>query len=308
MLRSAAVALPLTAFCAQAQVWCTPGASWHYRAVSFIYDGYYHRAYTGDTVLLGQPAQRIVTNGMLVYLPGTPGADTSYIVNQVQYTALQNEVLMVPAWSPNGLAWDTLLRFDAVPGDRWYLPNYEVICSGQEPFGMLQVTDTGHVVVDGVVLRRWSTATLAADGQILWSGESYFDRVGFLSGLVPMPFCGSFSELGESLKCYWDNDLTFIAPGQPIGTTCDITLNAPSPEAPNAISAAPNPGRDQLSLTLPPGSHRVALIDALGRVLATHANLSGTAAIATAHLPPGPYVIRVEGREGMRASVRWVKE
>lgn len=70
--------------------------------------------------------------------------DTVWI-DELQYTALQDDVLMVPAWSPNGVAWDTLLRFDAVPGDRWYLPNYHLYSNGQEPYGMLQVTDTGHV-------------------------------------------------------------------------------------------------------------------------------------------------------------------
>ncbi|MFZ1693618.1 MAG: T9SS type A sorting domain-containing protein [Flavobacteriales bacterium] len=306
-MRALYIPLLFLAATSLAQSWCPPGANWHFRDISFTYEGYLHRAYTGDTIVLGQPAQRIVANGMRVYLPGTPGADTTWIINEITHTSLQNDVLMVPAWSPSGLAWDTLLRFDAVPGDRWYLPNYYQYCNGQEPYGVLQVLDTSHVIVEGVSLRRWSVGTLGFFGEVLWN-QFYYERIGFLDGLIPFPFCGAFIELGESLKCYWDNSITFIAPGQPIGTTCDITLGAPSPVSTDMISAAPNPGREQLMLTLPASSHRVELIDALGRIHFTHANLTGTATIATAHLPSGAYVIRVEDAYGSRTSLRWIKE
>jgi len=303
-MRALCIPLLFLATTSVAQSWCPPGAKWNYEEMSIGFSGYRHRVYEGDTIVLGQPAQRIRTTGIQVDLLSL---DTIWI-NQVHHTSVQNNVLMFLTGSPNGLVWDTLLRFDALPGDRWYPPNYNVLCTGEEPYGMIQVTDTGHVVVDGVSLRRWSYGALGPNGELMGGNEHYYERVGFLNGLVPFPFCGVIIEAGEILICYWDSQLTFNNPSAPSGSTCDITLGTSSSARLTAISLSPNPGREQLTLTLDSSPHGITLLDALGRVVATHANLMGTTTIATEQFPSGPYLLRIESPDGTRTSLRWVKE
>ncbi|HRD51329.1 MAG TPA: T9SS type A sorting domain-containing protein [Flavobacteriales bacterium] len=268
------------------------------------FTGYRHRAYEGDSIVLGQPAQRIRTTGMQVY----PLWQDTVWINEVHHTSLQGDLLMLLVNSPTGQLWDTLLRFDAVPGDAWYLPNYDQHCAGQEPFGQIQVLDTGHVVVDGVTLRQWAYGSLGANGEVIAASAYYFERIGFLYGLLPYPYCDPIIDAGEVLSCYFDSDLTYItAWAQPAGT-CDFTLGAPSPASTHGITVAPNPGREQLMLSLPASSHRVNVIDALGRTIITYPSLSGSTPIATAHLPSGAYLIRIESADGSRTSLRWIKE
>lgn len=287
-----------------AQNWCPPGATWNHDELSIGFTGHRHRVYEGDTIVLGQNAQRIRTTGIRVDLLLQ---DTVWI-DQVQHTSLLSNVLMVPAWSPNGVAWDTLLRFDAVPGDRWYPPGYGEACAGLEPFGQYQVLDTSHAVVDGVSLRRWEYGILGPNGEIIAGNGFYYERVGFTSDFVPYPYCGTIIDVGEMLKCYRDADLTFLGPWTAPGTECDFILGAATTASVQLVAVAPNPGREQITLTLPSSPHLVEVLDALGHLVAMRTQVAGMTTIGTTQLPSGVYLIRVEGANGARTSLRWVKE
>ena len=53
--------LPILVSCtkAGAQTWCPTGAEWWYEHQNFGQAGYVHAAYVGDTLVDGEPAQRL---------------------------------------------------------------------------------------------------------------------------------------------------------------------------------------------------------------------------------------------------------
>ena len=289
-----------------AQSWCPPGAQWNYEDMSIGFYGHYHRAYIGDTVFLGHPAQRIRTTGMRASILDQ---DTVWI-DEVLYTTVQDDILMVPAWSPNGTAWDTLLRFDAVPGDRWFFPNHGLYCAGAiGNTGIIQVNDTGTVLVDGVPIRRWQYMVDLGNGVPVFGGEWYYERIGFIYGMVPYPFCGWTIDAGENFRCYWDGEITFTNPQLPGGTTwCDVALSTSGAQLDHGIGIFPNPGSEQLTVALPERAHAFTMLDPVGRMIAAGSGLSGSTTLSTAHLAPGQYLIRIESADGMRITLRWVKE
>lgn len=289
-----------------AQSWCPPGAQWNYEDMSIGFFGHYHRAYLGDTVFLGHQAQRIRTTGMRVDILNQ---DTVWL-NEILYTSVQDSILMVPAWSPNGLAWDTLLRFNAVPGDRWFLPNHGLYCAGAiGNTGILEVNDTSTIIIDGVPIRRWRYGVDLGNPGPIFGGEWYYERIGFMYGMVPFPFCGWSIDVGENFRCYWDDQVTYVHPQSPGGAAwCDVALNAGGTERDDVVVIFPNPGSERLTLTLPDQLHSIGIFDGFGRAVAAYTNLSSTTTIDVLHLRSGSYFIRIEAPDGLRTIKRWVKE
>ena len=288
------------------QNWCPPGAQWNYEDMSIGFFGHYHRAYIGDTVFLGQPTQRIRTTGMRVDILNQ---DTTWI-DEIMYTSVQDSILMVPAWSPNGVIWDTLLRFDAVPGHRWFLPNHGLYCNGSiGNTGILEVTDTGSVVVDGVTLRRWRFGVDLGTGDPIYGSDWYYERIGFMQGMMPFPFCGWSIDAGENFRCYWDDDITYVHPMAPGGTAwCDVALGSNGTEQDDELNLFPNPGSEHLTIVLPDRPHSFVMHDAVGRMVAVRSGLIGASTVNTSLLSSGPYLIRIEASDGTRTTLRWVKD
>jgi len=87
-----------------AQVWCPPGADWHWGLYGFAMGGHVHRQYMGDTFIGGRMAQRIEESGARIdYLTH----DTT-LFDDNQYTAVDNGDVLV--WVAYGgvWQWDTL--------------------------------------------------------------------------------------------------------------------------------------------------------------------------------------------------------
>ncbi|MBL7985810.1 MAG: hypothetical protein JNM91_12465, partial [Flavobacteriales bacterium] len=144
-----AVSLFIVSSKSEGQVWCPPGAVWNYNIQSFMVEGCETRTYAGDTLLDGRSAQHIHVDKIVMnYLSMTLDTlETDF------YTSQQDGVVL--AWNTLGgnTGWDTLYWFSAVPGDRWYPPGADDFCTGQEPWGMLEVGDTGSVIASGLPLR-----------------------------------------------------------------------------------------------------------------------------------------------------------
>jgi hypothetical protein len=280
-----------------AQTWCPPGAQWNYQIQGLMLDGYVVRTYVGDTVIDGRNAQRIHESGYRIeYWSGDTVA-----LDGNRYTSLQDSTLFLWGAFSDPVGWDTLHRFDATIGDRWFPPRADSVCLDGYA-GMLEVMDTSSLVVDGIDLRSWTMTYLDAVGQPAWNFQ-VVERLGPLTGLEILPGGCIIIEYGEVLSCYTDQEVSYNDAYWPYGCASVLGLehDPPDPE----ISLSPNPGTDHFTLSLPPGTHAITLFDATGRaVLQQNAN-GGRATLDTAGLPSGIYFVRID--HGVQP-LRWVKE
>lgn len=287
---------------AHAQVWCPSGAIWEYNNNSFMVSGCETRQYVGDTVIAGRPTQRIaVTSIQMNWLNNT--LDT---MNSAFYTS-QDDGVVYGYDVLNSADWDTLYWFDAVPGDRWYPPGADSFCPGQYPLGMLQVTDTGHVLVNGQSLRFVQVAEVDQSGQASGNPYPILERLGAPGMAIPPGGCIA-SDVGLALRTYMDGSFPFYDTG--IADMCiGLGVNEPSALAePPQVVLLPDQSGHWLEIrTDKPISSTVVISDVLGKRVVS-SSIQGTAVLLeTSQLAKGMHVVMVEA-DGFRAlCIPWVK-
>ena len=287
---------------AVAQSWCPPGATWTHQILALAIEGHVTRTFVGDTIFQGLSAQQIHETGQLIsYFPQT---DTTVLDGSI-FTSLQGDLLLIWTYMGPTPAWDTLHRFDALPGDRWFPPGADQVCNnGIE--GMLSVMDTGHVMIDGLVLRTWDLAYLDATGEEAWSAGQFIERIGYNGSFIPLPGGCIIVEYGEGLNCYSDDDISYIAPNGP--EVCHLTTSTREILPIQGFDLHPNPGTDHFTMQLPPDDHHLEIFDQLGRSVIQLDGISDRAVIGTISLPPGIYTVRITDQKGRSLQQRWVKQ
>lgn len=277
-----------------AQNWCPPGATWVHDYADYMMNrfGVTRVVYEGDSLVGGFTAQKLRETNVIAPWGSTDFQSYTY---PPMFTWYNDDVVHV--WDAFTGTFDTLMWFSAEPGDHWLPPHIS-----DDPFYRLQVLDTSTVVIDGEPLRQ----LIVQLGD--WDGippDTLRERLGFslsyLNGwswfATDMPWAG--------LRCYRDVEISYTRPNV---SDCGYTLSIEESIGESIGQPMPNPGTDSFTINLPPGAWTIDVLDALGRIHITRAKLTGTATIATAHLPSGAYVIRVEGADGSRTSLRWIKE
>ncbi len=265
-----------------AQSWCAPGATWTYTNTNnWTFDGIARYAYVGDTIMAGGSAQIITLHSEGHFWP----LDT-IIVSDGQRFFTRIEGDRIDLWT--GAEFDTLYDFAASPGDHWFVNAPD----GVEPFLVMTVQDTGHVLIDGAQLRYLTTT----------DGDTVVERLGSLYyHFVPWSQLVLDASDGP-LRCYNDVEIDYFSPTWWFGcasiTGMDASTNRPT-------MALPNPGTNQLTLSLPAGAHRFALLDTLGHTVLEQRGNGERITIDTSALPMGLYLVRVDQATSV---VRWIKE
>ena len=285
-----------------AQQWLAPGACW----VTYSGDlcSYMeHHEYVSDSTENGMDIQ-IVEWTRTPYFPGVGFLTTSSIQRRF-YSRQGNVVLDRNLFPVPGGNWDTLYVL-GVAGDRWWPRYADQTCP---PLGMIEIQDTGHVVIDGISLRTWDLAYLDEFGEPIpeWGfGDTLgiIEHIGSMVGVPPLP-CNNPN--GESCAVYRlhysDDQLSF-----PDGTTCEITTNVAIAHPTSAtLVLQPNPGTDQLAITGIASSSRIEVRDALGRLVHSQNGPGGTASLSTNSWPSGAYFINVIASDGQQFR-KWIKQ
>lgn len=269
----------------QAQSWCPPGAKWTFGYDSFMssYSGVERVEYVGDTMVGGQLAQRLLQTEVVAPWGTSTYTATSY---SSLYTYHDNGVVYL--WNEID-AYDTLMWFSALPGQRWNAPGNS---------GMyLEVLDTATVFLEGIALKR-----LVVQGDLEWLTDTLYERIGFMDLFLAGSTWGATDMPWTGLICYQDDSLSFISS---VSTDCGFTLTVPERSDGTALLPYPDPGVDHFSLSLTHGPHNITLFDAVGRVVLKDQGSGPLVRIDTAHLPSGVYLVKVD--DGPQLS-RWVKE
>jgi hypothetical protein len=282
-----------------AQNWCPPGATWNFAIQAWMTDGHIVRTYTGDTLVDGWVAHRIHQEGEQI----SYWNNDTVTIDNVVLTSLQDSVLYTRVLWNGQPAWDTLYRFDAVIGDRWFPPGADSVClNGTD--GMVEVLDTSTVNIDGVPLRQWTISYIDATGQPVWGSFTVSERLGSLGGFTLMPGSCIIVEYGERLRCYSDYQLDYREPGWTY--SCTSVTNVRELGTTNG-QVFPNPGTTHFTLELPPGPYTITLFDATGRMVLQQRTTDARPVIATEALPAGLYRISVRDERGGVMSATWIK-
>lgn len=136
----------------RAQSFCTPGARWTFTNYGMTYLCDVRGTITCDSASFvhGRMANalQVTAIGNMCY----NGPLTTHAF-QLLYAMDDGEVL---TWT--GTSWDTLYRFNAVPGDRWYAPGVEPDTNASCPTEQNHwvVTDTARTVVNGMTLDQFT--------------------------------------------------------------------------------------------------------------------------------------------------------
>jgi hypothetical protein len=300
MRKTTTLALIVATGLAHAQVWCPAGAVWNYNLMSFMVEGCETRTYVGDTVIDGRIAQRITVSSLVM----------NYMTNQTEsyqsevYTSVEPGIVLL--WNSMGNSgWDTLYWFSAVPGDRWYPPGADDLCSGQEPSGVLEVADTGSVIVSGLPLRYVDVSYVDQFGEAGIDPFRITERLG--APLMFIPPGGCFvSEAGGGLRTYVDDSFPAFDSGE--ADLCDlITVLADTVPALND-AIIPNPGTEQFTVPLAPWEvSTVSVIDAAGRIILHNISINGTITIDASTWSSGVFQVLVRDDHGKVRNLRWIK-
>ncbi len=240
------------------------------------------------------------------YYPGVGFLSTSS--PQRRFYSLQGNVVLDRNLFPvPGGDWDTLY-FLGVPGDRWWPRYTDQTCP---PLGMIEIQDTGHVIIDGINLRTWDLAYLNEAGQPIPEGNpswgdtlGIIEHIGSMPGGPPMPCTTQNWDICGAYRLHYSDDLISF----PDETFCDITTYISTTGSSSAIVGSyPNPGTDQLTLTgLSSTSHTIEVRDPLGRLIHTQNMAAGNAIIETSVWPSGTYFVSIVGSE--LQFIKWMKE
>lgn len=283
------------------QDWFPDGAFWHYNHFSGSFEGYMRIDVSGDTVVEGQAARKLLHhwkrfnhNDGLIY------EDT------VGTTVVFEDSGIVWIHVPQAAAFDTLYDFNAVPGATWQMAPVpmEWWCDSNQ----VQVVDTGNIVVDGVPL-RW----LAIES-VFWNPFPYpfqdtiIERIGTLrTYLLPYDRClsGVDGSIGGPLRCYEDDVLSFSR-----GTVaCDYLAGVSDMQA-IGLALYPNPGSTQLLISWDPTARveRVTVRNGFGRMVRDIVPSTSSFSIPTHAWAAGVYTIHFVLPGSAAGVVKWIKE
>jgi hypothetical protein len=203
--------------------------------------------------------------------------------------------------------WDTLYYL-GVPGDRWSSQIADPECY---PHGVIEITDTGHVVIQGVSLRTWDLTYLDENGQPVPDAPSTFadslgiiERIGCPVGNPPQP-CGNgaVDYPAMLLLHYSDNEISI-----PNGSTCEIFTGTPAlTYVQDKISLYPNPGSDILLINSSSTMVGIEVGDQMGRTLPIAQQSLHLRYIPTETWSRGTYFIRITLSDGTQIVQRWIK-
>lgn len=276
---------------AQGQVWCPPGANWHHEWFTLTEIGYLETQYMSDTIIDGSPSQKIsATKHVYDYV-------SQSFLNQPlapYFTSVANDLVSI--LTPNG--FDTLYRFDAIPGDSWSVP------LANDPTDLL-VIDTGTVNIDGLDLRYlvveyqpggWPDTLIEGIGGV-WA---YMD--GSMSQGIDAPALG--------LRCYQDQDISFSTG---IAAACDFILGINQSGSSPTFSLYPNPANSSAKLVWNDPSGRpisskgnLLIFNAQGSfVRSVDLDLSGGEVLINLHgLPTGLFTLRLQDHQSRWSSAK----
>lgn len=300
-----------------AQNWCPPGATWYYKEYNGVTstDGVIKYQYVRDTLINSINAKLIkgVFTGKQVGAYPYPIGIINNYGTYITYEA--NRVVYL---YKNG-NFDTVVNYNATVGDKWKCLRSSGGCG---PARYLTVTDTGHLMVNGLNLKTlvmYDTNKIFATPKI--HKTTAIEKVyNFSGGYAPevlfRVYCdpqenGAYEFSTITFLCYSDDN---FSPYGASANACNITgLNETSAGLSELI-VYPNPTNSNLKVLLPfrmNSSMEFSLTNNLGQKLLIEKPqaISGLEVeLDLTKLAPGIYFIQILDHKKLIAKTKVIKE
>lgn len=286
--------LLLATISATSQTWCDPGADWKYNySNGFGTEGYTQMTYVGDTLILGQAAQKIDKH---IYAYDYNSAQNiEYDLGQ-EYTYEENGIVYL-RYNNN---WDTLYNFNASIGDTWKMAGQPTL-NACDSSSTLTVTAIGSTIINSVLLNY-----LVVDFSFPWEySDTIIEKIGFTgSYMLPYDLCNGALDGNEGgpFRCYQDDN---FASYQPHYTGhCDFIVGVTESTQQTQMRIVPNPATDQIEITgLTNFNFEYTLTNTLGEEW--NIQPSGTT-FNIIDFPNGFYMLTVQNEQAMQR-IKFIK-
>lgn len=285
------------------QSWCPPGAEWKYDLIGFGFDGCGVDNFVSDTLLAGRVAQRIDREESAHYY----FTDTTINSTYSHFTSLEDGV--VYQYLPTTAEWDTLYWQTATIGDRWFPPGVEPDAGCPPPGGMVEVVDTGTMIINGFPIGYRDVRYLNETGSPEGASFSIHERFGSFSVGLPAGGC-VISEWPYILNSYIDEAGSFYSSGN--SWSCPEWTAIHERDLADPLHLYPNPAKDAILLEGPSVQRGMwyRIVDAAGRQVMEGSWNSGmsTCRLDVSDLPASLYVIRCQAPGQAAVVARFSKE
>jgi hypothetical protein len=240
------LSLILSFFDSNAQVWCRPGATWHYTHYSPSASLYTKLTYIKDTFMLSKNCNKIsyYTQGYGIIGPVSQNGPAIY-------THVNGNVVYILDVTGTTNNFDTLFNYGANIGDSWHLtPKSFTNCAKSK----VTVLDTGHVFIQSQYL-KWLKVNVnsynAFSSTPFPFTDTIFERIGCVQYYFydPQDVCPTQtdSDKGGPLRCYDDNQISGY---KRVTTACNYYYTGLNEETGfnDNLIIYPNPSSDKIYL------------------------------------------------------------
>lgn len=270
----------------KAQNWCPQGATWLFKfhnSFMMYEDGFYEFKNVAALTVGGKSCNRLLGKSYGTWGPGGVMPLTPRSFEMITYE--ENGVIF---YLTDYERFDTIANFNAAIGQGWYIPDWDTTCG----YGRLKliVTDTGHVTINDINLRKVSVYQSDYPSNYTYD---IIERVGSLQGFFyPYYSCelDSWDYLGN-FSCYYDD--SFLVYSKPGVSDCNFTSLLENGLS-NYLKLYPNPNHGKFTLELDQASC-FAIHNALGStVYAKFTSVQGKLEVDIGELPPGVYLVKAQ--------------
>lgn len=262
-----------------AQVWCPPGAEWHFEHWGQFGNqlGSVHVQYAADTMVQGVAAKRLSSTASgYDFLIGQP------YVFDLPNIITKSDQAQVSRW--NGTDWVLLFDLDVPIGGQWTLSGENFIDRA------VTVLSTGTVFIQGEPLAFSTVSFTPPFGSL--ATDSVIERIGFTHLFLEPSRTVALDGDVFGLRCYSDEDIFYSNTG---ALACDFILGSADPADAIDFYMFPNPAMNQLNVVLPTGSSNalVMVFDSQGKLVLQQDVHANTTTVDIGALAPGLYMLRV---------------
>ncbi len=296
----------------KAQMWCAPGAEWHYGYLTYnspgISNGYLISNYVNDSIINTVTYKKIKVKAF-----GSPLLNSSNF-----HPILLNETNnLVTLWTGNV---DTLFNFNAAIGDKWLRVRLGSLMTDVTR-RYVTVLDTGHVVINSVSLKRlvlsyqsggWVTANVTNYIDTVYEkigSIKYFLNPAAAETSTPTPDVSGV-RINGTFRCYSDNNFALYQKNTSLLCTAVVGLNELNKNQ-YLFTVFPNPATESINVSsiaieseMTHEATTIEITNALGQVVLTKKYLRDDnrveprLQINIETLPSGLYYLIFKTRQG----------
>lgn len=238
----------------KAQMWCAPGATWHYRVYANMfpyYDGHLKLIVTNTISINSITCNNI--DGTYIGKVWGPSFPTSTVNNYVNFQTYENSKV-VYLYNSGTSGFDTIANFNANIGDKWLVIRYPFhVCASNPVRKPVTVIDTGHVIINNISLKRLKVSIPIQSSAATYTAN-VIEKISFLSGFLFHSIYTTCVTDGPSygnFVCYSDDNFTLYNPSSAICNYVPSGVGINENSFSNSIfKLYPNPTNDIFNIEL----------------------------------------------------------